>query len=194
MPVTILLSLSMTGMACSEYGEDEEGVLNQALALHLDGVSEDDFSAHTCTDQTRRGRALKGASDSISISTEVTVDTTDYSDDNVLDAVASTIAAVVSSGELASSVASFATAANFTMTIDVTGSSAVAATPSPVASPTPSPVASPTPSPDASPADDGTDADDTPVLSTDDTGGAVSKSTALGLSLAICTAAAFGLV
>lgn len=164
--------------------------MNQAIASHLDGVSEDDFSAHTCTDQTRRGRALKGASDWISISTEVTVDTTDYSDDNVLDAVASTIAAVVSSGELASSVASFATAANFTMTIDFTGSSAVAATPSPVASSTPSP----TPSPDASPADDGNDADDTPILSTDDTGGAVSKSTALGLSLAICTAAAFGLV
>ena len=172
--------------------------MNQAIASHLDGVSEDDFSAHTCTDQTRRGRALKGTSDSISISTEVTVDTTDYSDDNVLDAVASTIAAVVSSGELASSVSSFATAAGVTMTIEVTGSSAVAATPSPVASSTPSPVASstpsPTPSPDASPADDGNDADDTPILSTDDTGGAVSKSTALGLSLAICTAAAFGLV
>lgn len=185
----------MTGMACSEYGEDEEGVLNQALALHLDGVSEDDFSAHTCTDQTRRGRALKGASDSISISTEVTVDTTDYSD---AAAVASTIAAIVSSGELASSVASFADAAGVTMTIDVTGSSAVAATPSPVASPTPSPVASPvaspTPSPDASSADDGTDADDTPILSADDTDSAVRKSTAFGLSFAVCTVAAFGLV
>jgi hypothetical protein len=184
----------MTGMACSEYGEEEEGVMNQAIASHLDGVSEDDFSAHTCTDQTRRGRALKGASDSISISTEVTVDTTDYSDDNVLDAVASTIAAVVSSGELASSVASFATDAGVTMTITVTGYSAVAATPSPVASPTPSPVASPTPSPDASSADDGTDADDTPILSADDTDSAVRKSTAFGLSFAVCTVAAFGLV
>jgi len=190
MPVTILLTLSMTGMACSEYGEDEEGVMNQAIASHLDGVSEDDFSAHTCTDQTRRGRALKGTSDSISISTEVTVDTTDYSDDNVLDAVASTIAAVVSSGELASSVSSFATAAGVTMTIEVTGSSAVAATPSPVASSTPSPTLSPV----ASPADDGTDADDTPILSADDTDGAVRKSTAFGLSFAVCTVAAFGLV
>jgi len=198
MPFTIALSLGMTGMNCSEYGTPEEAVMNQAIASHLDGVAEDDFSDHVCSDVTRRRRALKGASDEIMIATEVTVDATEYADDDVMGTVASTIAAVVSSGALASSVATFATAAGVTMTIEVTSVSAVAATPSPVASSTPSPVASSTPSPVASVADDGTDADDTPILSADDTGaelgGAVSKNTAFGLSFAVCTVAAFGLV
>ena len=73
-PLTIALSLAMSGLACAEYGSAEEAVVNQALASHLDGVDEGGFASHVCSDEAssrRRGRALKGASDAISIYTEV---------------------------------------------------------------------------------------------------------------------------
>ena len=200
-PFTIALSLGMTGMSCSEYGTPEEAVMNQALASLLDGVSDDDFSDHVCSDVTRRrGRALKGASDEIMIATDVTVDATEYADADVMGVVATTIAEAVTSGALASSVATYASAAGVDMTVVVTSSATATMSPtpsattvvavttaSPVASSTPSPVATSTPSPTPSPTSSS-------VLTAEDAA-ARQSTAAFGLGAAVCAAAAaFGLV
>ena len=154
-PVTVGLNIGMSGISCAEYGDDEEDVMNQALAAHIAGATEDDFSDHTCSAARRLGETLAAAkankataqqrvrgrgrsllsSDAISLYTEVTVDATEFSDDDIMGSVLSAVNTAVSSGALASSVAAYAAAAGLTSMDALTVTGVTVTTMTPTASP-----------------------------------------------------------
>ena len=153
--------------------------MNQALAAHIAGATED-FSDHTCSAARRLGEALATAkankataqqrvrgrgrsllsSDAINLYTEVTVDATEFSDDDIMGSVLSAVNTAVSSGALASSVAAYAAVAGLTSMDALTVTGVTVTTMTPTASPvTPSPTAKPvavvvTPSPTAMPTEE----------------------------------------
>jgi hypothetical protein len=95
------LTLSLRGISCTDYGNAEEAVVNDALAAELDGSQS--FSAHVCMDATRRRGLL---STSVSIATTATVTKAAYDDDDIEGSVTSALTSAVDSGSLESSIAS----------------------------------------------------------------------------------------
>ena len=97
----ITLTLS-TVIACDAYGSEEEAVVNDALASVVTEVAPA-FDDHVCTDVSRRARrALRDESVSISVSTNVIVDTAELDDDDVLGSLSTSILAAQSTGALVS--------------------------------------------------------------------------------------------
>lgn len=124
--VQVSLMLGMSGITCSRYGTGEEAVVNSALGDAIDGADASDFSAHVCTDSSRRRALLSG---SVEISTSVAVSGNTYDDDDIASAVASTVNSAVSSGSFTTSVASYAAAASLSTFASVSvDSSSVTAT------------------------------------------------------------------
>ena len=132
-PVVVGLSVGLAGLSCDEYGSEEEAVLNAALTEHIAGAEVDSFSRHSCTDLSRRlgtvyrstspvvreARSLLDASDAVSVSTEMSVDSS-VQDDDVLASVTASLLVAASSGALTSSLMSFAAAAGITLSLTVT--------------------------------------------------------------------------
>lgn len=102
--IDVDLVVGLSGIDCSLYGTDEEEVMNLALADVIDGADADDFSSHTCTDETRR-RSILGANDIISIETTVSVAASPAdSSDDVASIVSGAVSDSVDSGSLTSAI------------------------------------------------------------------------------------------
>jgi len=89
----------MSGMACADYGDNEEAAVNSALASTL--VGEVAFAEHACADSDARRRRLLETS--ITVSVDVSVRDAAFggaSKAEIADSVQSTLAASVASGDL----------------------------------------------------------------------------------------------
>ena len=124
MSTTVTVAVGLSGIACSEYGEDEESVLVSAMVSTLGSVMSIDSSAFddtTCSDSRRRRRGLL-QTDSVSIALPFSVSSDDYDDDalspdNIETTVGDTVSSAQSSGALDSTIASEASAAGVTSAI-----------------------------------------------------------------------------
>ena len=99
MKTLVPISLHMSGMACADYGDNEEAAVNSALASTL--VGEVAFAEHACADSDARRRRLLETS--ITVSVDVSVRDAAFggaSKAEIADSVQSTLAASVASGDL----------------------------------------------------------------------------------------------
>ena len=99
METLVPISLHMSGMACADYGDNEEAAVNSALASTL--VGEVAFAEHACADSDARRRRLLETS--ITVSVDVSVRDAAFggaSKAEIADSVQSTLAASVASGDL----------------------------------------------------------------------------------------------
>ena len=136
MTAVVAASVTLSGLACDDYGSAEEAILIAALASTLDGVEEHDIGPTTCDDAASRRRLLSGT---VSIGFEIAVASTSTSDTpaSVANAIASLLAAAVSAGTLAANIdAAAGSTASAIAAATVTGASAVAATAAPTPPPT----------------------------------------------------------
>lgn len=125
--VDVDLKLSLAGVSCADYGDEEEACVNTALAAHIAG--QPSFSAHACTDLARR-RALLSAGE-VELTTTATVTTAAYDDDDVQSSMSASVSSAVESGALASDIMSGGVAS--LASVSVTGVSLVE-TPTPTTS------------------------------------------------------------
>ena len=155
-PITVTASVALGGVACADFGADEQAVLITALAASLDGVEEEDMDIDDetgCTDTRRRlstadsGRR-RAQSSSASIDVDITTSPSSSGSDDAsshADAIQSSLATVVSSGTLDANIATAAAASSSATMASVTATSvSVATNIDPAAMPT-SPLPTPLP-------------------------------------------------
>jgi len=156
-PITVTASVALGGVACADFGADEQAVLITALAASLDGVEEEDMDIDDetgCTDTRRRlstadsGRR-RAQSSSASIDVDITTSPSSSGSDDAsshADAIQSSLTAAVSSGTLSDNIATAAAASSSTTMASVTATSvSVAVNIDPSAMPTAAPTKVPTP-------------------------------------------------
>ena len=111
---TVTVTVGLSGIACSDYGDDEESVLVAAMVTTLsDAVSVDSsaFSDTTCSDSRRRRGLLQTSSVSIDMPFSVSSDgVDDYAYNTLESTVSDTVSAAQSSGALDSTIADEASA------------------------------------------------------------------------------------
>ena len=119
--LSVSVSLTLSGIACSGFGVDEEAVLRTALTSTLDLASSSYVGAMDCAD----GRRL---SSSATVSFDIDIPADEVADDAVADGadlattVAATLETAISDGSFATAIASAATS------LSVSSMSAVSAT------------------------------------------------------------------
>ena len=129
---TVTVTVGLSGIACSDYGDDEESVLVAAMVTTLsDAVSVDSsaFSDTTCSDSRRRRGLLQTSSVSIDMPFSVSSDDVDdYAYNTLESTVSDTVSAAQSSGALDSTIADEASAQSVTSAIASVQATSVYAT------------------------------------------------------------------
>lgn len=103
----VLITHSLSGLSCSEFGEEEEASFVAAIAASSEHIETRHCGAVSCADadddgaQRRRRRGLQASSDSVTLVTALAVPEADDDSVSVAALIASDVAAAVSSGDFA---------------------------------------------------------------------------------------------